>query len=54
MENELQELSAKELGIYVIKRLYEMGFSEERILDILKISLYQTINEKFSEKNTEA
>ncbi len=48
MEKELKKPSERELGIYVIKRLYEMGFSEEQILAILKKSLYETINEKLS------
>ena len=54
MEKELKKQSEREPGTYVIKRLYEMGFSEEHILAILKKSLYETINEKFSEKSTEA
>lgn len=45
MEKEPNNRSERELGIYVIKRLYEMGFSEEEILDILRKSLQEVIDE---------
>ncbi len=50
-EKIFENYDKKELGIYVIRKLFEMGFSEEEIEIILRQSLQISIDEKLKELN---